>query len=59
MFGVKPCSVGVFGAKDVNIDGDWEVTVWGFVLLVWMKIVFVIACLGWTLVHAASDDNGV
>ena len=59
MFGGEPCDVGVFGAEDVDIDDTWEVTVWGFVLMVWTEIVFVIAWLGWTSVQAASDDNEV
>ena len=59
MFGGEPCAVGVFGAEDVDINDYWEVTVWGFVSLVWTKIVFVIAWSGWTRVHAASDENGV
>ena len=58
MFGGEPCAVGVVGAKDVDIDEAWEVTVWGFFSLVWTEIVFVIAWSEWTRVHAASDENG-
>ena len=59
MFGGKPCAVGVVGAKDVHINEAWEVTVWGFVFLVWTEIVFVISWSQWTRVHAGYDDNGV
>ena len=59
MFGGEPYAVGVFGAEDVEINEAWEVSVWGFVLLVWTEIVFLISLSGWTHVHAASDDNGV
>ena len=59
VFGGKPCAGGVVGAEDVDIDEAWEVTVWGFVLLVWTEIVFVISWSEWTRVHAGSDDNGV
>ena len=40
LFGGEPCAVGVVGAEDVEIDEAWEVTVWGFVFLVWAEIVF-------------------
>ena len=59
MFRGEPFDVGVVGDEDVDINEAWEVTVWGFVSLVWTNIVFVIAWSGWTRVHAASDDNGV
>ena len=59
MFGGEPCSVGVVGAKDVDINEAWEVTVWVFISLVWTDIVFVISWLGWTHVRATSGDNGV
>ena len=59
VFGGEPCADGVVGAEDVDIDEAWEVTVWGFFLLVWTEIVFVIAWSGWMHVHAASDENGV
>ena len=59
MFGGETCAVGVVGDEDFNIDEAWEVNVWGFFLLVWTEIVFVIAWSGWTRVHAASDENGV
>ena len=59
MFEGEPCAAGVVGSKDVDIDEAWEVTVWGFVTLIWTEIVFVIAWLGWTSVQAASDENGL
>ena len=59
MFGGEPCAVGVFRAEGVDIDEAWEVTFWGFVLLVWTEIVFVIAWSGWARVHTAYDENGV
>ena len=59
VFGGEPCAGGVVGAEDVDINEAWEVTVWGFVSLIWTEIVFVIAWSGWTRVHAASDENGV
>ena len=59
VFGGGPCAGGVVGAKDVDINEAWEVTVWGFVFLVWTEIVFVIDWSGWTRFRAASDENGV
>ena len=59
VFGYETCSGGFVVAEDVDIDDAWEVTVWGFISLIWMEIVFVIAWSGWTHVHAASDENGV
>ena len=59
MLGGEPCAVGVVVAEDVDIYEAWEISVWGFVSLVWMEIVFVIAWSGWTRVHVASDENGV
>ena len=43
VFGVEPCAGGVVGSEDVDIDEAWEVNVWGYVLLIWTEIVFVIA----------------
>ena len=59
VFGGEPCAGGVVRDEDVDIDEAWEVTVWGFVLLVWTDIVFVIALSGWTRLHANSNENGV
>ena len=55
MFGGEPYAVGFVVTDDVDIGEAWEVTDWGFVLLVWTDIVFVRARSGWTCVHAASD----
>ena len=46
VFGGEPCAGGVVGAKDVDIDKAWEVTVWGFVSLVWAEIVFLLLSWG-------------
>ena len=59
VFDGEPCSGGVVGAKDVEIDEAWEGIIWGFVSLIWTEIVFVIARSGWRRVHAASEENGV
>ena len=40
LFYGEPCAGGVVGAEDVDIDEAWEGTVCGFVLLIWMEIVF-------------------
>ena len=55
----EPCAGGGVGAKDVDIDEAWKVTVWGLISLIWTEIVFVIAWSGWTHVDAAYDGNGV
>ena len=59
VFGCKPCVGGVARPEDVDIDEAWEVTVWGFVSLIFTETVFVIAWSGWTHVHTDSDDYGV
>ena len=59
VFGGEPCDGGVVGAEDVDIDEAWEVTVWGFVSLIWTDVVFVISWSRWTRVHAASDESVV
>ena len=59
LFDGEPCAGGVVGAEDVDIDEAWEGNIWGFVLLIWTEIAFVIAWSGWRRVHAASDENGV
>ena len=46
VFGCEPCAGGVVGVEDVDIDEAWEVSVWGFVSLIWTEIVFVIAWSG-------------
>ena len=46
VFGGETCAGGVVGDRDFDIDEAWEVIVWGFVLLIWAEIVFVIAWLG-------------
>ena len=59
VFDGEPCAGGVVGDKDVEINEAWEVIVWGFVSLIWTKIVFVIARSGWRCFHTASEENGV
>ena len=59
VFDWEPCAGGVVGDEDVEIDEAWEGIIWGFVLLIWTEIVFVIARSGWRRVHTASEENGV
>ena len=59
VFDGEPCAGGVVGDEDVEIDEAWEGIIWGFVLLIWTEIVFVIAWLRWRCFHAASEENGV
>ena len=56
---MEPCSGGVIGAEDVDIDEAWEGIFWGFVSLIWTEIVFYISWSGWRRVHVASEENGV
>ena len=59
LFDGEPCSGGVFGVVDVDIDEACKGIVWGFVLLISTEILFDIAWLGCRRVHAASEENGV